>query len=229
MAKTKRLVDNKNKVVKTRNYATVVYPESAPENWRDILQGQLVPCFISPLHDKDINPTGEAKKPHYHIMYVFDSVKTPIQARELFEQFGGVGCEIVNSLRGYARYLCHLDNPEKTRYDSKDVVTYGCLDYHDICTITLDKYRAIKEMMVFCEQNHLYSFSKLSFYASEYQFDWFRILCDCGAVFMKEYLKSAFYDKQNERNAKVQCSSEETFKNLRIGMLEQVSIFDEDF
>lgn len=48
---------------RTRNFATVVYPESAAEGWQDILAQQFVPIFISPLHDKDINPTGEAKNP----------------------------------------------------------------------------------------------------------------------------------------------------------------------
>lgn len=47
---------------RTRNFGTVVYPESAPENWQTILSELCIPCFISPLHDKDINPDGETKK-----------------------------------------------------------------------------------------------------------------------------------------------------------------------
>lgn len=100
---------------RTRSYACVLYPESAPENWRDILSDFHIPCLISPLHDKDVNPTGEKKKAHYHVLLLFDSVKSETQAREIFEAFGGVGCEKVNSVRGYARYLCHLDNPEKVQ------------------------------------------------------------------------------------------------------------------
>ena len=53
---------------RTRNYATVVYPESAPSDWIDKLTECFVPAFISPLHDKDINPGGEPKKPHYHVI-----------------------------------------------------------------------------------------------------------------------------------------------------------------
>lgn len=45
-----------------RNFATVVYPESAPENWLEILAEQFVPAFVSPLHDLDVNPTGEVKR-----------------------------------------------------------------------------------------------------------------------------------------------------------------------
>ena len=192
-------IGNKSTILKTRNYSTIVYPESAPENWLEIARSHLVTAYVSPLHDKDTNPTGEPKKPHYHVLYTFDNTKTPIQARALFEEFGGVGCEIVNSLRGMARYLCHLDNPEKVQYSTDDVITLGAGDYNNLCTLTLDKYRAIKEMMAFCLENKLYSFSRLSIYASEYQFDWFRILCDCGSIFMKEFLKSLYRDNIEDK------------------------------
>ena len=53
---------------RTRNYGTVVYPESAPSDWISRLQEQLVPALISPLHDRDINSDGTIKKPHFHVM-----------------------------------------------------------------------------------------------------------------------------------------------------------------
>ena len=59
-----------------RNWATIVYPESAPDNWQEILKGQLVPAFISPLHDLDYDENGELKKEHYHILLLFGGVKT---------------------------------------------------------------------------------------------------------------------------------------------------------
>ena len=37
---------------RTRNYACVVYPDSAPENWKEIIAESKVPVFISPLHDQ---------------------------------------------------------------------------------------------------------------------------------------------------------------------------------
>ena len=37
---------------RTRNYATVIYPESAPDNWMQILSESKIPMFISPLHQK---------------------------------------------------------------------------------------------------------------------------------------------------------------------------------
>lgn len=52
---------------RTRNWATVVYPESAPDDWIMKLQEQCVPALISLLHDKDINADGTRKKEHYHV------------------------------------------------------------------------------------------------------------------------------------------------------------------
>ena len=61
------MVDEKAKKAdsRARNWSLVVYPESAPENWRDILDDYHIPWVESPLHDKDINPDGEIKKAHW--------------------------------------------------------------------------------------------------------------------------------------------------------------------
>lgn len=175
---------------RTRNFATVVYPESAPEGWLDILSDQFVPAFVSPLHDADKNATGEDKKPHYHVVIMFDSVKTRDQAREVFERIGGVGNEVVQSLRGYARYLCHLDNPEKAQYSVDDVKCFCGADYVGTIGLVTDKYKAIGEMIDFCEENGVLSYSELLVYCRNERFDWFRVLCDNGTIVIKEYLKS---------------------------------------
>lgn len=174
---------------RVRNFATVVYPESAPEDWRDILGRYCIPCFISPLHDRDINPIGEPKKPHYHVMLMFEGKKSQAQVREIFKTIGGVGCEIVQSLRGYARYLCHLDNPEKAQYSVDDVQAIAA-DYIGTIGLALDKYKALGEMQDFCDKYNVFSFYALARYARGQRPDWHRVLCDCGAVFMREWLKS---------------------------------------
>ena len=181
---------------RTRNYATVVYPESAPEGWQQILAEQFVPAFISPLHKDDLNPTGEPKKPHYHVLIMFDSVKTMEQAQDIFALIGGVGCEVVKSIRGYARYLCHLDNPEKAQYEPSEVTNLCGADYIGTIGLAIDKYVAIGEMQDFCEQYDVVSFYALSKYARSHRPDWHRILCDCGSVYMREYLQSRKWSKE---------------------------------
>lgn len=181
-----------------RNFATVVYPESAPDNWREVLSGYFVPAFISPLHDKDVNATGEPKKAHHHVMVMFEGKKSEDQVRELFDSIGGVGLEKVESLRGYARYLCHLDNPEKAQYNPSDVVTLGGSDYSYTIGIVADKYKAVREMIAFVKANGIVSYADLLEYAAVEQDTWFRILCDSGTVVMKEYLKSLSWGHRSD-------------------------------
>jgi hypothetical protein len=192
--------DNNKTNCRTRNFACVIYPESAPTNWEEILTEQFVPSFISPLHEFDVNPTGEVKKPHYHVMIMFDGVKTTEQAKVIFEAIGGVGCEIVQSVRGYARYLCHLDNPEKYQYSPEYVKQLCGADYHSIIGLVTDKYKAVREIINFCKVNDIVAYSELLEYASVYRDDWFRVLCDNGTVVVKEYLKSRAWRIQSGVN-----------------------------
>jgi hypothetical protein len=183
---------------RTRNYACVVYPESAPSNWREIITESKVPVFISPLHDQDKNPTGEPKKPHYHVMAMYDNVKTKEQAEEFFISFGGVGCEVVNSVRGYARYLCHLDNPEKAQYKIDDVTSLGGADYMHSIGTAADKAKTIREMLAYIEENDITCFADLSLHASINRSDWFDTLINNGAYFIKEYIKSRTWKLHHE-------------------------------
>lgn len=182
---------------RTRNYATVVYPESAPENWQELLVQQFVPAFISPLHDKDENPGGEPKKPHHHVMIMFDGVKTVEQAQEVFTAIGGVGCEVVKSIRGYARYLCHLDNPEKAQYSVEDVRSLCGADYPGTITLPTDMFEMVGEMMDYCDSNDIYSYAQLLRFSRRYRPDWFRALCTSATYVIKEFLKTRSWEIKN--------------------------------
>ena len=181
---------------RARNFACVVYPESAPENWVSIAQETKIPILISPLHDKDVNPVGnEPKKPHYHVIAAFEGKKSIEQATELFSSFGGVGCEVIASLRGYARYLCHLDNPEKAQYNVEDVQAFGGIDYISCIGLPTDKYKIVGEMIDWCVENNVYSYADLLCYARAVHYDWFRVLCDSSTMVMKEFLKARYWEK----------------------------------
>ncbi len=190
MAKTK---DNR-----FRNFMTEVYVESAPEDWLKKVSDLHTPGFISPIHDKDVYEEdaldgsykkGDTKKPHYHLMFMFEGKKSIEMVSELFKYFGGVGCFKVNSIRAYARYLCHLDNPEKVLYDIADVTSFGGADYLAVIDLPEEKYKHISEMMFFCVEHEVYSFAELSMYAMVHRQDWFRILVDKNTHFIKEFLK----------------------------------------
>lgn len=90
-------------------------------------------ALISPLHDKDTDSEGNPKKPHYHVILIFESLKSEKQVHELTESFGGVGVLPIQCLGAYSRYLCHLDNPDKAQYSLEDVKEIGGADYKECC------------------------------------------------------------------------------------------------
>lgn len=180
---------------RTRNWGTIVYPDTAPDDWVEIFKSHNVPFFISPLHDRDITAVGEPKKPHYHVLLMFDSVKTEEQARTIFESIGGVGCERINSLRGNARYLCHLDDMDKAQYDPNEVYCYGpTADYVTVIGLPTDKYDSIAEMIDFVDREGIISYAALLRHARANNEIWFRVLCDSGTLVMKEFIKSRTWE-----------------------------------
>ena len=197
----KNTADNssKNSITRFRVFASIGYPESLKKDWKEILTETHVPVLISPLHDKDITPDGEPKKPHHHIILMFDGKKTVQQAKAIFDSIGAVGCEVVNSTRGQARYLCHLDNPDKAQYSVKDVVALNGADYSTIISLPSDKYGAIREMIAFIEHNDVLSFYELLQWASDNKEEWFRALCDSSAYIIREALESRRWSIEHVR------------------------------
>lgn len=182
---------------RTRNWATIGYQESLVSDWKNILSELAVPCFVSPLHDKDINSENNIKKPHYHILFMFDGVKSIEQAKELTDIIGSVGQENVMSTRGYARYLCHLDNPDKAQYSVEDVLSFGGANYMDMIASQTDKYAIIDEMMSFCDKYNVNSLYALMNYARKHREDWRKVLIDNGAYIMREWLTSRLWSISN--------------------------------
>lgn len=175
---------------RTRNFAFLVYPDSAPPEWRETLSEAHVECLISPLHDKDVNPDGSQKKPHWHVMVMYSSVKTKKQAAELRDAVGGVGWENVASARGYARYLCHLDNPEKAQYSPEDVVEMGGADYSDVTRRATDAVKAVREMMRYIRENDVQFYSDFVDYCADERPDWFESLVTRNTYAVYTYIKA---------------------------------------
>lgn len=60
--KTKKPAGKTRGAGRSRTWAALVYPESAAEGWRETLEELHITGFISPLHDKDVNPDGTPKR-----------------------------------------------------------------------------------------------------------------------------------------------------------------------
>lgn len=185
-----------NREQRTRNFATIVYPDSAPKDWIEKLNQLHVAALISPLHDKDKNPSGEPKKPHYHVMIMFEGKKDyENQIKPIFDEIGGVGRETVNSARGYARYLCHLDNPEKAQYEPSEVRCMGGADYTDITNLPTDNRKMLADIMGYIQENEIFSFAEFIDLSRIYHPDWFNLVVNTSGWIVKEFIKSLEWER----------------------------------
>ena len=120
-----------------RNWGMILYPDSVPDNWVEILNQYFVPwAYI--LHDKDtkIDENGEitVKKPHYHVLIKFSNQKSYRQMLNLKGKLKGLNPMPLESIKGYARDFLHLDNQDahQYKYNISEVKSFHGLDFQDL-------------------------------------------------------------------------------------------------
>lgn len=118
-------VSDKQDAIKGRHFAYVVYPESAPADWIEQLKQTGLSFVVSPLHDKDIDPTGQAKKPHYHVIVSWGNTTTYRAARGLCDKLQCPRPQALKSPNAMYCYLTHKDNPDKYQYEEQPVTYNG--------------------------------------------------------------------------------------------------------
>lgn len=175
-----------NKDKRARNWSFILYPESAPVDWKEILDGYHVKTVVSPLHDLDISKSGELKKPHYHVLLMFDGKKSYTQVYDMYTE--KLNCTIpqkVESVRGLVRYFCHLDNPEKAQYKDSDIICFAGVDLKTFLKSSEeDRDKLIMDIGSFITKNNIYEFCDLWEYALDNQLeDWIPLLASNAYCF----------------------------------------------
>lgn len=130
--------------MKSRYWTFIAYPESVIEGWLDKLEETGLQFAVSPLHDKDIEKCltpedfekpnlveimGDKyyyKKPHWHILVMYEGPKTYKSFKEeVCDKVKGTIPKKVESLRGMYAYLTHKNNPEKAQYEISEIKEYN--------------------------------------------------------------------------------------------------------
>ena len=183
---------SKQVATRTRSWNYVVYPESAPKDWRDIITDLHIEWVKSPLHDKDVEETGEIKKAHWHVLLLFPSVKSFSQANEIAQALNAPAPQQTMSAKGSVRYMLHLDSPHKYQYDASELKGYGGVDINQLLKPTSsERYELIGELMEFVSNHDITEMKEILDYAFGHRFDdWFPLLCDNSAYIIGEYIKS---------------------------------------
>lgn len=190
-----------DKNVKKRNWAFVLYPESAPADWREQIQKAGIMAAISPLHDKDTNPTGEPKKAHYHVILVYGSPTTFKNVESFTKRLNQPIPQPLEQVRGYYRYLTHMDNPEKAQYSPADIVALNGFDIADFVEMTkseVTKYK--REIVAFIQDNYMTEYADLldALMAGAGPAEWFDVASN-NTLFFSAYLKSRRFRQDKEQ------------------------------
>lgn len=179
--------------MKSRFWSFIVYPESGVEGWIEELIQMGCVFAISPLHDKDITPEGELKKAHYHVLLQFEGPTTYNNVKEnICDVVGGTIPKKVISMRGYYRYLTHMDNPEKAQYNPEDVKCYGGFK----CELTTSEVTFIMACIVDdIEKENFIEFNQLiNYYRAMGDYDRFEIVSN-HVFFFDKILSSRRYSE----------------------------------
>lgn len=164
------------KIVKGRDWAFIVYPESAPKNWREILDETHMRWVESPLHDKDFNPDGTFKKPHWHVMLSADGPITLKAVEKIIEPLNVPAPQKVGSGRGMIRYFIHLDNPEKYQYSRDEIVAHGGADVESYFELTkTNKISVMKDIITYIYENEIDNYADFLMICIQKSDEWFDV------------------------------------------------------
>lgn len=160
VAQNNQNVNPETKDKRCRWWALEVYPESASENWQQLLNGYK--WAMSPLHDKDTNDDGTPKKAHWHLAVYFPNKAYYHEVVELaFALSKMKHVQPIKNLQGMIRYFAHLDNAEKYHYDPKDIKGFGGFDVAKYLQTSTDIDELMREIETYIRQNYVTEYADL--------------------------------------------------------------------
>ena len=151
-----------SKNIKKRYWAFVLYTESAPTNWKELLQETALPIAISPYHDKDVNPDNTPKKAHYHIILCWNNPTTYENVKRITDSLNQPRPIPLECVKGYYDYFIHKDNPEKYQYNPNDITTlngFSPSDYFELSQAQVISFLSF--LTKFIDDNDITEYSTL--------------------------------------------------------------------
>ena len=188
---------------RSNKWAFLLYQESAPKNYLDILEEMHIPFVLSPWHDKDINKeTGEFKKAHKHGILFFESLKSYTQVSELLTEKLNTPSyvEIVMSPKGMYDYFIHAENPGKTLYNI-DEIESGCGFELDQFLITNNNDQFLSTVIDIIEEHNFTEFNNLVRYARVENPSLLNLIID-KTYFFAKYLDSRRHSSHRKESEK---------------------------
>lgn len=190
-----------DKNIKGRDWTFIVYPESAPEDWRDILNETHMRWVESPLHDRDVDPNGEVKKPHWHILLSADGPITKNAILKIVEPLNVPMPMKVGSGKGLIRYMTHMDNPEKYQYQASDIVPHNGADLGSYLELTkTDKIVVMKEIMTYIYENEINNYAEFIMQCIHTSDDWFDVAINHNTLAINKMIDAMWHRTRDKSN-----------------------------
>lgn len=188
---------------RSNKWAFLIYQESAPENYLDVLEEMHIPFVLSPWHDKDVNKeTGEFKKAHKHGILFFESLKSYTQVSELLTEklHTPSHVEVVMSPKGMYDYFIHAENPDKTLYNI-DEIESGCGFELEQFLITNNNEQFLSTVIDIIEEHNFTEFNNLVRYARVENPSLLNLIID-KTYFFAKYLDSRRHSSHRKESEK---------------------------
>lgn len=188
------------KVKCSNKWAFLIYQESAPENYLEVLEDLHIPFVLSPWHDKDVNKqTREFKKSHKHGALFFDSLKSYSQVSELLTEKlnSPAHVEIVMSPKGMYDYFTHAENPDKTLYDVNEIES-GCGFELEKFLIEQASGTFLNEVIDLIEENEITEFEELVKFARKNNYLLLSLVID-KTFFFSKFLDSRRHNPKKRK------------------------------
>jgi len=177
--------------VKKRNWTFLVYPESAPADWVKKLQETGLQAAISPLHDKDIDPDGQPKKAHFHVIVCYSGPTSYNVVLSLTQSLGQPIPKPLEQVRGMYRYFTHMDNPDKFQYNAADISTLNGFNIMDFVDMTRSEVLKIKlDLQAFIRSSNITEYADLMDNLQDgSNMDWYDV-ASSNTFFFEKYISS---------------------------------------
>lgn len=209
---------NKLKSIKKRHWVYIVYPESAPEDWIEVLKDTLVPFAVSPLHDQDVDIVGNLKKPHWHLIVSFDGPTTFNCAASYCEITKGPLPKACGSLKGAYEYFTHKNSLDKYHYSSTEIQEYNGF----VVEVTNNESMKInKELAKLIYAENIIEITELECLIRNYYGDEYYVAFVRNAYYFNMLIKSLRHNPERRRKKmKRKINQNNQFKNIEENMEE---------
>jgi len=179
---------------RTRNWVFICYPESVPPDWERLIEEEHIQWACSPLHDKDTRDESdeEQKKPHWHVILLFDGPKTFDQVKVITDRVHGLAPRKCNSTKGSYQYFTHKNDPDKYQYSADEIRHFGGFDAESIMAPTATERLVIQDAIEsYILENNVTELRELARYVRDAGLeDWRNVIRNYSTMYFSKLIDS---------------------------------------